>query len=368
MALIVAGLFWLAPNQTLGRTLYVLDFDGSINNDHSPNPAWKTPWILFRVESVRSLMQKTPGELQLPETIDVSYQEYLRLRPLLAKGPTEVGELNAQALVGDPLWTDRPNQIIPGYYFVDRNHSFKYYRPGRKRKNYLLRDYKDALSRRQLDPSSGDIWGLAFPLLETALSREFTVGDVVILTARDHEAREFREFLRALKEDGFIRHAAGRNPRGQKQEPRFLSMHAPEALVFGRDGSVARRKAQAVLDLARQLVETSDGLEHEELSFEEDESLAGVTRKMHTMIVAEDSPSNVDAIRRALEELSSELGFQSKVKFVLLNTGDESAVKESRWPYRWTVFRHGFGRAARPEEILRWTTPMTATPCEELLR
>ena len=349
------------------RTLYVLDFDGSINNDHSQNPAWKTRWILFRVRDLRSLLQRSPEDLGLPETIEISYGEYVRLRPLLGKGEAILGDLRPQPLEKDPVWKDRPAAIIPGYYYIDANHSFKYYRPGRSEKNYLLKDYQDAVTRHERLADSDGFWGEAFPLLQKALSSKDSVGDLVILTARHHLAREFMSFLEALKADGFVRHTSVSQRGGRKITPRFFSMHAPEALAFGRQG-LPGRKAEAVMSLSRQFLESHDGEEHMELSPDPQDAGKGVVKLMHTVIVAEDTPANLEAIRKMMEALSAELGFQSRMKFVLFNTASDEVVARSRWPYRWTVFHHGFGRPATDEEIKQWTTPNGESNCEGALK
>ncbi len=345
------------------KTLYILDFDGSVNNDHSDRPAWRTKWILFRVRDLRSLLQRTPEELEIPETIDISYGEYVRLRPYLAKGEAVLGDLRPQPLDEDPVWKNHPKTIVPGYFYIDPHHSFKFYRPGRKGKNYLLKDYQDAKKRHELLPDSDGYWGPAFPLLKKALSAPETVGDLVILTARHHLRRELREFLAALQADGEVAHIVGPKRAGARDEPRLVSMHAPEALAYGR-GNVAVRKAQAVIELVRHFLETNDGSEHLELSADPSAAARGEHRPVHTVIVAEDTPANIEAIRKAVESLSSELGFQSRMKFVLLNTGREEVIQSSRWPYRWTVFHHGFGRPATESEIRGWT----ASDCEGALQ
>lgn len=365
--LLCAVLWVILGGMSLGsnaKTLYVLDFDGSINNDHSPQPAWKTRWILYRVRHLRSLLQTSPDELGLPETIDISYGEYIRLRPLLAKGEGVIGDLKPRELDADPLWTDRPTTIVPGYYYVDPDHSFKYYRPGLRNKNYILRDYQDAKRRHEISAESDGWQGLAFPLLRKALSSEASVHDLAILTARHHTTREYMQLLEAMKKDGFVKYVTGKSRSGRKTMPRFYSLQAPDALAFGRHG-ISERKASAVVELARELLEANDGQEHLELASDQDQASQGVRRKMHTLIVSEDSPQNVESIRKALEMLSTELGFHARVKFVLFNTAPEDVVAQARWPYRWTVFSGGFGREALPTEIADWSKDAS---CEGVLQ
>ena len=354
------ALLLVAPSAR-ARVYYVLDLDGTITNDQSRYAAWRTPWILFRVKQLRSLLQQDPDELGLPETLDISYGEYVRLRPSLAIRDGLLGDLNPVPLDADPIWTDRPKSFVPGYYYVDTTLSFKYYRPGRKDQNYLLRDQKLSEERHErfLDPKgpwgqSDGLWGEAFPLLQKGLSDPQTVEDVIVLTARHSLKRHSQQWIEHLQKRGFVRYAEGRSRNGRKTQPRFISMNDPQALAFGRT-SLAQRKAAAMKELALELLESRDGEQHLELAIRGEEARRGRKQELHTLIVAEDAALNQAALRRSLENLSTEHDFQASVKFVLLNAGPDELIEASRWPWRWTVFDHGFGRPATKAEIKSWT-------------
>ena len=217
---------------------------------------------------------------------------------------------------------------------------------------------------RELRESEKYTWkGVAFPLFKNALSRPETVADLVVVTARWHADWEFRLFLKQLKEMEIVRNDYGIDPRDKKRTfPRFHSLAEPEALQFGRY-SLGQKKANVVQAEAAQLLNSPTEL-HEELSSDPDEAARGVRNHVHTAIVAEDDPRNVEPIRKTLEALSGDLYYTHKVKFVLLNAAPEAELTKARWPWRWTVFHKGFGRPALPEEIRQWQ----GTDCEGLLK
>lgn len=364
--------------QTEARTLYLLDFDGTITDDQSDLSSWRTPWILRRIDRLRSLLQPNPLRLDLPETIELSYREYRRLAPLLGKGDGQINSLAPATLDFDPLYPDRPTQIIPGYYAIDENITFKYYRPSRRRSvSYLVTHLEEAVARakllnvqrsqmlgRKLSPSEQSTWkGRAFPLLQHALSKPETVADLVVATARWHADWEFHKFLKALQTAGEIQYTHGPSRGGIKAHPRFHSLSEPESLQFGRHG-LGPKKAEVLKAEAAQLLNSPADM-HEELSQDPVEAAKGLKRKTHTMIVAEDDPRFVQAMRKTLEELSGELYYSTHVKFVLLNAGTDEDVRQARWPWRYTVFHLGFGREATREEIAQWTG---VAPCEQVLQ
>jgi hypothetical protein len=366
LALLMA--FGLAPFGTHARTLYLLDFDGTITDDQSPLSSWRTPWILRRIDRLRSLLQPNPARLELPQTIEISYREYRQLARLLGKGDGQINSLQPITLAPDPLHPEKETEIIPGYYAVDEHISFKYYRPARRRYySYLVNHLEEAVKRTQIlnDDLVGRLgreplpeekykWkGLAFPLVQLALSNPETVTDLVVMTARWHAEWEFQKFLKTLRDLGEIQYVHGSDRGRRRVLPRFHSLAEPESLQFGRHG-LGSKKANVVMAEAAQLLNSPANF-HEELSADPVEAAKGVRRSTHAMIVGEDDPRFVDSIRKTLEALSGELYYSHKIKFILLNTGSDEDLKQARWPWRWTVFHLGFGREATLDEVAQWT-------------
>lgn len=339
---------------------FLVDFDGTLVNDHAPEPGWRTYWTLKRIEQLHSSMQPNPSAsvttgsepLLSPTTIDVSFAEYSRLAKLIGKGEGMLGDLNPVTLDKDPAHPNRPSRIIPGYYRISPDISYSRFRPGVDGTNWMLSDYKDAKSRAKNSQGKQTWQGRAFPLLQVAAPDEF-----VLFSARGHTLEEFHALLAAFQKDGLL-------PRKQAFKPRAHFLNDSDAIVFGR--TLTDKKVQAVLAEAQQLLfgpfET-----HEELVTDEYEARKGVKRPMHLLLVAEDDPRFTVAISSALEVLSQDLHYSQKIKFVLFHTGDAAEVASGRWPFRVTVFDRGFGREALPEEIQQWMGLPAGKACKNLL-
>lgn len=355
-------------------TRYILDFDGTITDDRSDLSSWRTPWILRRIDQLRNLLQPNPVKLDLPETVEVSYREYRELGGLLGKGSALISSLQKYELRPDPIHQERPVDFVPGFYAVDDGITFKYYRPSpRRQKSYLVDHLNEAEERaailnkekaerlgRNLQAREMFRWqGLAFPLLKKAMYSKYTVGDLVLMTARWHADWEYKKFFRELHAMNYTAFASGVNSHGDTIYPRVHSLQEPESLQFGRYG-LGQRKAAVVQTEAAELL-SRNLPKHSELSSDGLEAERGIRREVKTLIVAEDDPRYLDSIRKVLEALSSDLYYTHQIKFILLNTGQPDEVNQARWPWRWTVFHKGFGRPALPAELELWTG------CEDML-
>jgi hypothetical protein len=338
---------------------FVLDFDGTIVNDRGPDAGWKTYWTLKRIESLHSGMQPLPQSAALPPTIDISYAEYRRLMPLLGKGEAQVGDLQTASLDKDPLYPQRPTNLIPGYYRVSNDISYRRFRPGLEGENWLLSDLKDAVARQEQSRSRLKWRGPAFPLLTAAQPDE-----LVLFSARAHTDAEFAAFMDALLELKEIKSVTATNPLGQPVRARSHFLNDAESIVFGR--GLAEKKAKVPAEEAAQLL-TGPFKKHIELHPDEYRARNGETLEMHLLVVAEDDPRYVAAVTPVLEQLSADLHYSQNIKFVLFNAGDAEEIAASRWKHRWTVFDRGFGREALVDEVSAWTGIQSQKTCKELL-
>lgn len=351
----LAGAAMLASPAAVARRVYVLDKDGTINDDQSPTATWRTPWVLRRIDQVRNLLQI--GERKLPETVEVSYREYRRLAPRLGRGPGQVGPPGTVTLDYDPVDPNRELTFEPGRYAVDPDTTFRHYRePTGRGRSSLVRDLKAAILRTKLMHEAGepgDWRGPAFPLLRQALRFAPSSNELILVTARNHSPGEWRRFFGVLKEEGLVNFV----PKAL----RVYSMTDEESLQFGRDGMGPKKSA--VMDaVAFDLLSDQDL--HEELSPDAYEAARGETRMGHTLIFGEEEPRYVDSLRRQMQASSSDLYLTHRIKFVLFNAGFDEEVAEAFFPWRYTVIHKGVGRAATPAEIALWTG---ADGCQPLL-
>ncbi|MCO5114187.1 MAG: hypothetical protein M9899_08425 [Bdellovibrionaceae bacterium] len=330
-------------------TVYVLDFDGTIVNDAGPRATWKTPWVLVRVNQLHSVAQTAFLENQ-PERIELSYAEYRGLLSRLAKGDGLLGDLTDVKLTPDPFLR-RPLTIRPGFYKVNPDITFEYYKTNSNPKgpSHLLSSYEQALVRADKGLGRRDAWqGPAFTLLQKALSESSDQSRVIISTARDQKLTEFLHLFSQMEKDGHLKFAEPLSPESNKVIVRNLES-LTEGLELGR--SLSERKVQSVVETAQQLL-ISPLKPHVEGTTQ---NLSYALEAKHTLIVAEDHPGYVAKIGQKLAELSREYRFKDAIRFVLLNAGVESDLVGARWANRWTVFEGGFAREASPEEIRAWT-------------
>jgi hypothetical protein len=332
----------------------VLDFDGTIVNDHHADSGWRTYWRLKKVEHPHNSLQVahlTEG----PATIEISFAEYRRLLPRLAKGEALLGDLNPQPLDADPLNPKRPNEIIPGIYRVSDDISYARFRPNPSGKSFLLEDYATALKREEQTRGKSKWRGIAFPLLEASVEAQGNkegppTRSVVISTDRVNDESEFEQMFR--KEFGV------------KAEIRYHLLNSPEGIFFGPGPT--ERKVGVVAKEAEELL-TGLHSTHQELVTDEVEAKAGKMAAVKTLIVAEDNPIYLEAIIKKMQALSSELRYTNQIKFVLLNAAYDVEVESNRWPWRWTVFDKGFGRQALPEEVRLWVLKKDHKSCVGLI-
>lgn len=362
--------------QVHSKIIYILDFDGTIVDDGRLDSVWKTPWVMRRIDRVNSSTQLRLNLVESPETIEVSAAEYVALAGQWSVGNGSVGSYKEVKLQKDPF-LNRPELIIPGYYFVDENLTFRFYKKGPNDENYLELHYQQARQRIQalgVDPLS--FAGPAFPVLVQALSSSSTVGDVHIFTARNQGHDAFQLFFQQLSDDGFVKFSSGENKRGLVTKPTLHQLQGLESILYGRyltDG-----KKSVAENLIRQLSNSSADLTNDYSS--EDPSKVSST---HTVIIAEDDPSNIQALFKLLNELSH--GHTTrKLKIVLMNTAPDHVLRASSYPYnlKWVVFNQGFPRAATGLEIKNYlgeklvpqnfkgpiSTPASAAFCIEYLQ
>lgn len=338
------------------KIVRLLDFDGTIVRDHGPFSTWRTYWILQRVDQLHSMMQPVAGLREAPETLQISFDEYLAYNRFLAKNGI-INGFQSVLLERDPLRPNRPLSFVPGFYQVEDNLTFKYYRPsGQPNRNYILSDYREALARTKILNSEGETrydWrGGAFSLFRAGLGKKESVGDTVIFSARWSYPSQLQQLVEQMRKDGFIANSVGKNFDGTKAYVRFHALSAPESLVFGR-GGIGRKKVAVLTDEVRQLL-WSASPKHRELAVGESAAKAGKFIEAHAIVVAEDDPRYVEDLRKAMENLSSDLYYSTKIKFVLVNTGAQDAIQSARWKWKYTVFDRGIGREALPEEIAFW--------------
>jgi hypothetical protein len=333
-----------------GRVVRLLDFDGTIVDDQSDFSAWRSYWTLVRVDELHTMMQSIPAVEGAPPTVEISYRDYLRNRPLFAR-QNVFNSLERVRLEEDPIFRGRPREFVPGWYQVDPALTFKRYRPGTRGQNYILRDWEHAENRaRIMNERSGgkphyDWRGPAFALFFAGMSDPATVGDTKVFSARWHTPDETQELMDAWAKAGAIPFSRGVNSRGDATTIKWHSLSSPEARLFSSDSrQLAARKAQVVQDEATALLHAPyDG-----------------RPSPHTLIAAEDDPRNVDAIAAKMLELSTSGGFSYNVKFVFFNVSSDADFKFAKYPFRFAVFERGRARSATEAEILSWTTPAPA--------
>jgi hypothetical protein len=337
------------PIHTQAKIVYVLDFDGTIVDDAHIASPWKTPWVLRRIDRLNSSTQVNQNLIQSPETIEVSFAEYISLVGKWSVGNGSVGSYR-EARLNQDLYLNRPKTIIPGYFFVDENSTFRFYKKGPHEENFLLLNYQQAMERikkQKLDPLS--FAGSAFPMLMKAMSNPLTVGDVHIFTARNQGDEAFQMFFEQLEADGFIANAIGQNKRGLPTRPTIHQLQGIESILYGRN--LVEGKKSVAESIIRQLSNSSAELT-------QDYSAADPTKvvQTHTVIVAEDDPNNVKALVQLLNELSH--GHTTRnLKIVLMNTAPDHILQSSLFPFnmKWVVFNHGFPRPATSQEIKNYT-------------
>ena len=348
---LVLGITWSMG--THARTRWFLDFDGS-------QVYFRTPWVLRRIDKLRTPLQPNPVALGLPERIEISETEYRQHAALFGKGDAKIGSLTPLTLDDDPI-LKRPRVIIPGFYAVDSQITFERFRPSSSSIGNLRKDLHEAEARvkSSLQSSEGEpyAWeGPAMALVVKAMSNRESVGDMVTASARWLGDSEWGQYLRDLKRRKRIRYT--RDLQGQ--HPPFRSLGDPEALLIGR-GNLGQLKVEAMRrEAAYQLKTMTKQKMHLELASNPTLAAEGLNVLTDTLVVAENEPEYVEPMRRALEALSAEYLYGAKMKFVLLNAGAPRDLADIRHPQPWTVFYRGLGRPATEAEIRAWTEPSCA--------
>lgn len=347
--------FILSAFPSHAKLVVISDFDGTFIDDSRLNSSWKTPWVMRRVDRLSSSAQIDPLLRNLPDTIQISAAEYISY---ISKWSTRNGNISSHDLVqlsNDPFLV-RPKVIVPGYYYVDPETTFQFYRTTFDGPNYLIQNYEEAMVRaRRQRLSKDDFKGPAFPLVQNILKNPSTVGNLHIFTARDQSQDHFSQFLNRLKQDGHILHDVGLNKRGQLVEPTVHQLQGLESILYGR--TLVEGKRSVVERIVKQLAHSSA-----ELTSDYSITKPNVRKDMHTVIVAEDDPVNVQALVKLMRELSAGHSTRS-VKLVLFNTGSDEILaastlfhnRETNRINPWIVFDQGFIRFATLDEINLYT-------------
>jgi hypothetical protein len=342
---------------------YILDFDGSIVRDGELTDPWRTPWVLVKVNGVTTSAQLSSTVVNAPRTIQVSFAEYTTHLNRWAKADQLLADLSPIELEEDPF-LERPNVIIPGLYRVEPSQTFVYYRQSTERDN-ALEDYYAAKERlRSQGRDLNEFMGEAFPLLQKAMSRPETVGDVTIFTARD---MDLQPLIDLWADEGHIVHSVGMNKRGREVTPRVNRLQGMESILHGRN--LIEGKVGTVKEAAR---ETSIG--NSKKTWDYGAKNPELIEFGHTIIVVEDDPKNFMAVAEVMLELSAEYRLK-ETKYVLVNAASDSMISNlSRFSSsRWWVFYGGFARPATEKEVANYTStevlrnPNTALTCSGLL-
>lgn len=363
------------------KVVGLFDIDGTLNNDKGSSSAWRTPWLLKRLDHMHSLFQQSPNKpieveltdakqiayynqrfgthhdvntpvrvaINLPQQIAVSYDEYSKYQELWAKSETVAGALKPILLDYDPLRQNKERLIIPGYFRIF-DLTFKYYRErSGGGKNYIVQDYEQGKQRVQALGAPFEWKGRAFALFQAFMAHPETVLNAQRFTSRGHRSEEYWQWDDHMVADGEIAFATG--PDGKR--PIVHSLSQPEARIYGQ--SLVEKKVQVVKGAAEALFRTT-APKHKELAPDAERAAQGIEVETHTVIVAEDEPSYVAAIANYMVNLSGSY-FADRIKLVLFNTGSDEEVAQSRFPWRWTVITGRDGRPATEAEIQKWHEP-----------
>lgn len=347
LILIFFPLLIFITSPSYAKYKYIFDFDGTLVDDGRLESSWKTPWVLKKVDQLSSSTQINKALRAMPDTIEVSFAEYINLlsQGLWANGNGSLGSYSEVSLPQDPFLT-RPKNIIPGYYHVD-SETFKFYRTDLSGIDYPLKNYIEAKERiKRFRLNSLDFSGPAFNVFQQAMSETSTVGDVHIFTARDQGLHLLFE---ELQKDKLINHVTGINKRGLAVMPIVHNLQGPESILYGRTLVEGKREVlrRLAINWAMNTADlTTDYAAHDPSQLVE----------THTIIVAEDDPSNILGVGRLMSELSQEHTTR-KLKFVLFNTANEVVIGNSMPPFnkRWMVFDQGSIRHATEKEIQNYT-------------
>lgn len=372
-------LLLVSPFAANAKIVRILDFDGSIVNDHGPTATWITPWVLKRVEELHTTLQQAPNEsitvdivdpeqiayinqkhgkdfelnkplrwsLQLPETLQISYDEYVRFQNEWAASEASIGGLKPVLLNADPLHPERERLILPGYY-REFDSTFTYYRSSSSGENHLLPQFEEAEARAAALGAPATWKGQGFDYLVAGLSQSSTVQDVHVLTKRGQKAKEFYELFDKMKSKGLFRYSVSADGK----RPDIIALSLPEARIHGR--STVEQKVNAVRNIFESTVRSA-GSKHMELSVDSTGRSTSEKKPGHVLLIVEDEPAIFDGFIEMALKLSGGIS-GDQVKIVLVNAGSDEDVRRSRFPYRTVVISAGRQvREALPEEIGAWT-------------
>lgn len=367
---LVGCILSLSATPGFGVTRTVIDFDGTINHDQGADAAWRTDWILVRINA--RTVGGQPSVLEhgadLPATFPITYGEYRRYASKLGKEGDVLGDYRLYPLFADPLWKARPAEFRPGYYRVSTDVTFARFRPHPEAdKSYLLEDFDDAVKRAKASKGALRVTGRAFPVLAAALTNPLSSG-VVVSTSRWQLDWEWQElfFERMWRAGLFGKLGIKRKPR-EFPPLRVHGLSGPDGLLYARGPALAAKKAEVISLEAEALLNGPFRTQkHEELVVDPVGARNGEKAMMNVLIAPEDDPVYVAAIGQRMAKLSGDFGYAQNIKFVLFNAGSDADVAGGKWPWRWTVFHQGFGRPAYEEEIATWLD-RPAADCKALL-
>ncbi len=355
------------PLFSRGATREMFDLDGTLFNDHGSQAAWRTDWVLVRVDSRHSALQDDPSQpitLKIPVAgnteeisvlhppeLRVSYGEYRTMRNLLADGDGHLGSLDVRhpiKISPHPYLVNQPVWILPGLYRIDPAITFQRYQiVGRQFRGNtpLLEDYLQAveLSARTALSENPLHWeGPAFKRFQTLCSNKKNRDVIAVNTARGVSREQMNELFARMVRDGVIKYSP---------ESLGYTLHAagdPSTMaIYGR-GPVEHRKSKAVELEAKQLLR-APFKKHLELAVDLKRARLGLKDLLHVLIVHEDDSTHSTNIGNLMSELSMRGEYKFNIKFILHQVMD--AHRSDRWKFEYTVFSSGIGREALPSEI-----------------
>ena len=304
IVLLVFGSFSLHAEKKAGITLLITDFDETLVR--STNSPWNSYYILYRINSMHSIIQHTEEYENSPLRFPVSIDEFYRMEYLLGQGSKKVNRFTPLTLKEDKRYSERPQIIIPGYYRIHEEASYPRFRHNPKM-NYLLEDFIHMKENRKKGDKRS-FRGISYNLFSW-LMQNSTQGEVVIHTARSQLHIDFAELFKAFVKEGDL-------PR-MTSNFRVHSATALESRLFGN--SIGEKKASAVEMEVQQLssmaLKEGEGFIHAN----KEKALRGEKEKRHLVVVAEDDPRYAYELFRKTQKLSQENLYRNKIKFVFFS-------------------------------------------------
>ena len=350
---------------------YVFDFDGTIVNDHEENAAWRTDWILVRVDKRHSALQQNPAApikikingslgpdefyVQYPARLYVSYAEYKMMQSQLAKGDADFGNLDPEKPIQispHPTLTDQPIWILPGLYRVEPAVTFERFQMIGE--NYeispLMEDAMAADRREQQSksrPNPLKVAGPGFEMFRNVVENPNNRHLISFNTARGFTKEQLDELFTYWVRTGRLK----RHPN--KSDYTLHSAGDPSLFDRYDRGELHKLKVKAIELEAHQILKAPF---KKHLEYTPRLTLGETPKQalMNTLLFSEDDTVHATNVGLLMATLSNRSEFKFSVKFVLRQV--DSQKRSPRFPYEYTVFYDGLYREALPEEIALWNS------------